>query len=43
MNKLGFDEQTVMEMTPRKFFRIFDEYQFMNGIKKPEQGIDDLP
>jgi hypothetical protein len=30
-------------MTPRKFFRIFDEYKIMNGMVKKEQTIDDLP
>lgn len=32
-----------MNMTPRKFFRLFDEYQEMNGLKKQVQSIDDLP
>ena len=30
-------------MTPRKFFRIFDEYKIMNGLVKKVPTIDDLP
>jgi hypothetical protein len=29
-------------MTPRKFFKIFEEYQYMTGAKKEAPGIDDL-
>lgn len=33
-----------MRMTPRKFFAIYDEYQAMNGLIKPEEdAIDALP
>lgn len=41
--RLGYSEAEIMNMTPRKFFRLFDEYQEMNGLKKQVQGIDDLP
>jgi hypothetical protein len=41
--RLGYSEDELMRMTPRKFFLLFDEYQEMNGLKKPTQGIDDLP
>ena len=30
-------------MTPRKYFRIYDEFLELNGLKKKEFGIDDLP
>ena len=30
-------------MTLRKYFLIYDEYLTMEGIRKPETGIDDLP
>ena len=30
-------------MTARKFFRIFDEFQYVNGLKKDEAVIDMLP
>lgn len=41
--KLGYSESEIFDMTPRKFFRIFDEYKIMNGMVKKEQTIDDLP
>ena len=41
--KLGYTEKEVFEMTPRKFFRIYDEYLILNGAKKEPTGIDDLP
>ena len=40
--RLGYTEDEVFDMTPRKFFMIFDEYRFMNGLKKPEITIDSL-
>lgn len=32
-------------MTPRKFFKIYDEYLELNGVKKKRRvcSIDDLP
>ena len=30
-------------MTLRKYFSIYEEYLVMNGMKKEEQGIDDIP
>lgn len=41
--RLGYTEEEVLAMTPRKFFKLFEEYQWMNGLKKHEQGINDLP
>ena len=41
--RLGYSEEQVLAMTPRKFFKLFSEYQYMNGLKKPEFGINDLP
>lgn len=41
--KLGFTEDEVFRMTPRKFYRLFDEYQELNGFKKKPATIDDLP
>ena len=43
--KLGYTEAEVMDMTPRKFHLIYDEYLEMNGGKKNDTGggIDDLP
>lgn len=41
--KLGYSEDEVFSMTPRKFFRIYDEYLILNGAKKEEAGIDAMP
>lgn len=42
--KLGYSENEVFAMTPRKFFRLYDEYLIMNGLKKENQNeIDILP
>lgn len=41
--KLGYTEGELFRMTPRKFFRIYDEFLEMNGLKKKTFGIDDLP
>ena len=30
-------------MTPRKFFLLYDEYLDINGYRKRELTIDDLP
>lgn len=30
-------------MTPRKFFRIYDEFLELNGLKKTEYAMDSLP
>ena len=30
-------------MTPKKFFKIFGEFQYVNGIKKEEASIDLMP
>ena len=40
---MGFSEPEMLMMTPRKFFKLFEEYQLMAGIKKEPAGIDDLP
>ena len=36
-------EENALRMTPRKFFRLFDEYLYMTGVKKEPPSIDDLP
>ena len=41
--ELKLTEDQFWDVTPRKFFRLVEEYQIMKGITKPEQGIDDLP
>lgn len=41
---LGFLEEQVLAMTPRKFFLIYDEHLFMNGYKKDSGSlIEQLP
>ena len=40
--KLHYTETELFCMTPRKFFRIYDEYMEMNGIKKTTYAIDDI-
>lgn len=44
--KLGYTEEELFDMTPRKFFRIYNEFLKMNGIAKAKKRactIDDLP
>lgn len=41
--KMGYTEEEVFKMTPRKFFLLFDKFLELNGKKKKEFGIDDLP
>ena len=44
--KLGYPEEDIFSMTPRKFFMIYNEFLEMNGIKKKKKrvcSIDDLP
>lgn len=43
--KLGYTEAEVFAMTPRKFFKIYEEYLILNGIKKEKQtpSIDNMP
>lgn len=41
--RMGFSEADTLRMTPRKFFKLFDEYQYLTGAKKEPVGIDDLP
>ena len=44
MVKLGYTETEVLDMTPRKFYRIFDEYLILNGLKKEfDSAIDNMP
>lgn len=44
MTKLGYTEPELFRMTPRKFFKIYDEYLDLNGLrKKDECQIDMLP
>ena len=43
--KLGYSEEEVFRMTPRKFFAIFKEFRIMNGLEKDgdEYAIDNIP
>lgn len=44
MTKLYYTESGVLDMTPRKFYRMYDEYLIMNGLKKEiDSAIDALP
>lgn len=40
---MNYAEREVFDMTLRKFFLIYNEYQELNGLKKKETTIDDLP
>ena len=43
-SKLGYTEAEILDMTPRKFHKIYDEYLEMNGAKTENTGgIDNLP
>ena len=43
-SKLGYTEAEILDMTPRKFHKIYDEYLEMNGAKTENVGgIDSLP
>ena len=43
-SKLGYTEAEILDMTPRKFHKIYDEYLEMNGVKTENTGgIDSLP
>ena len=42
MRALGYQEREAFQMTPRKFFLLYNEYLEMNGLKKREMTIDDL-
>ena len=43
-SKLGYTEAEILDMTPRKFHKIYDEYLEMNGAKAENAGgIDSLP
>ncbi len=44
ISRLGYTEAEVLDMTPRKFHKIYDEYLELNGGKsKISGGIDSLP
>lgn len=43
MNQLGYTEKEVLSMTPRKFYRIYEEYLKINGIEDNFVSMDDLP
>ena len=43
ITKLGYSESEVLQMTPRKFFLLYDEYLEMSGYRKKKLSIDDLP
>lgn len=32
--KMGFSQEEVLRMTPRKFFALYDEYLILAGVKK---------
>lgn len=40
--KLGYSEDELFCMTPRKFFRIYDEYLEINGLKEKEVTVADI-
>lgn len=40
---LNFSESEVMSMTIRKFFLLYNEYLELNGLKKREMTVDELP
>ena len=43
-SKLRYTEAEILDMTPRKFHKIYDEYLEMNGAKTENTGgIDSLP
>ena len=35
--------EEVLHMTPREFFKLFEAYQYMKGLMKKPQGIDQMP
>lgn len=43
MTLLGYTEEEVLNMTPRKFYAMYDQYAELKGLRKNEQGIDALP
>ncbi len=40
MTKLNYTEKEILEMTPRKFFIIYDEFLSLNGLKEEELSIE---
>ena len=42
---MGYTEREVFNMTPKKYFLIYDQFLEISGVKKRSgsQGIDDLP
>ena len=44
MEKLHYTEAEMLDMTPRKFYKMYNEYLIMNGlIKENYSAIDALP
>ena len=41
--ELGMSEDEFWQTTPRKYFRLFEEYVALKGGAKKEEGIDALP
>lgn len=44
--KLGYSEDELFRMTPRKFFKIYNEFLEINCVKPKSKkvcSIDDLP
>ncbi|MEY8428286.1 hypothetical protein AALA00_11340 [Lachnospiraceae bacterium 46-15] len=37
---MNFQQSEVLEMTPRKFFLLYNEHLELNGLKEPEVTID---
>ena len=40
MKKLGYSENEILYMTPRKFFMVYDEFLVLNGLQEEEVTID---
>lgn len=44
MTRLMYSENEILDMTPRKYYHLYDEYLQINGLKKKQQAaIDMLP
>lgn len=43
--KMGLTEESIMRMTPRKFFKIYNQFLIVSGVRKEgdEYAIDMLP
>ncbi|MCD7736960.1 MAG: hypothetical protein LUI07_08395 [Lachnospiraceae bacterium] len=45
MAKLGYTEREMFCMTPRKFFKMYDQFLVVSGVKKDgdEYSMDAMP